>query len=367
MKKIKRSFDLVGFNLLRCDCYHLINNGLIYMTILLFCFYSAVVEAGACVVTDKNGVENGDVASGNVNLSSVFNIPDDNVVGVTKDITIENNVEKKQAACTCESGDSTSLWDWTRFEVPTEDFGGLTYGIINDYLGIGILAGDSDEKKWIPYEKHEHKSGKSVCNNINHNTTTTGGGGYSARIRIRKRIVGEIYIPPTLVYTKGSNTYVSDNLRKPEIHYFFHGSIKVPQSCELDAGQIVEINFGSIGASLFSQAGAGKKPAGVNPISRNIHIQCKNIDAQSILSLRIEAEDTTGDIMISNNQDIGFIISDKNGNPLTPNNINSKINFKLNDNASADVIISAYPVSITGRKPAEGLFAARGYLRVDFE
>ncbi|MNZ98381.1 hypothetical protein D3C78_1176620 [compost metagenome] len=55
------------------------------------------------------------------------------------------------------------------------------------------------------------------------------------------------------------------------------------------------------------------------------------------------------------------------GTPLTPNSLTSKIPFRLDDNASAVVGISAWPVSITGKKPSEGRFRSRGYLRVDYD
>lgn len=37
----------------------------------------------------------------------------------------------------------------------------------------------------------------------------------------------------------------------------FGGRVEVPQNCELNAGQIVEFDFGDIGALLFSAAGPG--------------------------------------------------------------------------------------------------------------
>jgi minor fimbrial subunit len=327
---------------------------------VVFVFYSTLAKADACVVTDPGGV-----ANGTVDVTGSFNTLGDNLVGSVKDIDISssNTVESKKAICHCSSGDSKSLWDWTSFNLPTEEVDGYTYGIINDYIEVAIKAGDSANQTWVPYENHEHVSKKNVCDK----ETTTGGGGYIARIRIRKRIVGVVNLGNTLVYTKGSNTYSTDTDRVAEIIYRFTGSIIVPQNCELDAGQIVDMNFGNIGASLFSQAGAGNKPDGVMPMSKNIQIQCNKIDAQTMLSLRIQGEDVKGNIMVSDNKDVGFILTDKDNHPITPGDVNSKIEFRLDDNASANVTIAAYPVSVTGNKPAEGDFVARGYLRVDFD
>ncbi|MDZ8499127.1 hypothetical protein SNB39_00800, partial [Escherichia coli] len=42
-----------------------------------------------------------------------------------------------------------------------------------------------------------------------------------------------------------------DPLVTPVYTISFGGRVEVPQNCELNAGQIVEFDFGDIGASLF--------------------------------------------------------------------------------------------------------------------
>ncbi|MPN19809.1 putative fimbrial-like protein SfmH [bioreactor metagenome] len=96
-------------------------------------------------------------------------------------------------------------------------------------------------------------------------------------------------------------------------------------------------------------------------------IKCTNVAAQAYLTMRVEAEKATGQMMVSDNPDLGFIVADSSGNPLTPNNLSSNIPFQLDDNAAARVGIRAWPVSVTGNKPTEGPFTARGYLRVDYD
>lgn len=164
-----------------------------------------------------------------------------------------------------------------------------------------------------------------------------------------------------------ANTFKNGVSSKPLTVLYISGSIVVPQTCELDAGQTITMDFGDIAASAFPQAGAGNKPAHVNPQTHNIAIQCKNIDAQALLSLRVEAEKTSGNAIVSDNPDLGFVVADGRHNPLTPNTIDSKIKFQLDDGGAATVPVSAWPVSVTGNKPAEGKFTSEGYLRVDFD
>ena len=63
----------------------------------------------------------------------------------------------------------------------------------------------------------------------------------------------------------------------------------------------------------------------------------------------------------------GFIVADQNDTPITPNDLNSVIPFRLDAAAAANVTLRAWPISITGQKPTEGPFSALGYLRVDYQ
>lgn len=69
---------------------------------------------------------------------------------------------------------------------------------------------------------------------------------------------------------------------------------------------------------------------------------------------------------LDENNDVGFIVTNDRGTPLIANNLSSVIPFTLDHNARQYVTIQAYPVSVTGNKPAEGPVTSRAYLRVDF-
>jgi minor fimbrial subunit len=57
-------------------------------------------------------------------------------------------------------------------------------------------------------------------------------------------------------------TTSSDPFTTPVYTISYSGTIQVPQSCAINAGNVVEFDFGDIGASLFSKAGVGNKPEG---------------------------------------------------------------------------------------------------------
>lgn len=187
------------------------------------------------------------------------------------------------------------------------------------------------------------------------------------KLKVVRPFINMVPIPRQTMFRVYVTSTDTDALAVPVYTISYSGKVEVPQSCKLNAGQVVEFEFDKIGAALFSQAGPGNRPNGVDPQIKTVAIECTNVDAQAYLSMRLEAEKVSGQVMVSDNPDVGFVVADREGNPLTPNMLGSKIPFQLDDNASARVDISAWPVSATGFKPAEGDFVARGYLRVDYD
>ncbi|MDN8935047.1 hypothetical protein Q0P04_14275, partial [Staphylococcus aureus] len=82
----------------------------------------------------------------------------------------------------------------------------------------------------------------------------------------------------------------------------------------------------------------------VSPQSKTIAIKCTNVEANAYLTMRIEAEKISGNALVSDNPDLGFVVANDSGTPLTPNNLNSKIPFRLDDSAQAQVGIRVWPV-----------------------
>ncbi|MDM2824151.1 type 1 fimbria D-mannose specific adhesin FimH [Citrobacter sp. Cpo089] len=187
------------------------------------------------------------------------------------------------------------------------------------------------------------------------------------KLKVIRSFIYMVPLPRQTMFRVYVTTSTGDALSTPVYTISYSGKVEVPQNCEVNAGQIVEFDFGDIGASLFSKAGAGNRPEGINPQTKTVAIKCTNVAAQAYLTMRVEAEKASGQMMVSDNPDLGFIVADKTGRPLTPNNLSSTIPFQLDDNAVANVSIRTWPVSVTGNKPTEGPFTARGYLRVDYD
>lgn len=136
------------------------------------------------------------------------------------------------------------------------------------------------------------------------------------RLKVIRPFINMVEIPRQVMFTVYVTSTPYDPLVTPVYTISFGSRVEVPQNCELNAGQIVEFDFGDIGASLFSAAGPGNRPAGVMPQTKSIAVKCTNVAAQAYLTMRLEASAVSGQAMVSDNQDLGFIVADQNDTPI---------------------------------------------------
>lgn len=268
----------------------------------------------------------------------------------------------------CDGGEAYPGWIYQASPLPVyKVIGDVTWYKLNDYLAAsfkGWVYGHTRKMFNLPFlESNKQDSGAAT-------QRWESGSKGNMSLMIIKPFVGFSAINTMAAYTSiavGSQGEINASTAPHASELWVQIQVNVPQSCELDAGTTITMDFGNIGAPLFSQAGAGNKPAGVNPKTHTIAVRCKNVDAQALLSMRLESANVSGNAMVSDNKDVGFVVSGSDKVPLTPNNIDSKIKFQLDDNSAATVPITAWPVSVTGNKPAEGRFTSEGYLRIDFD
>jgi len=233
----------------------------------------------------------------------------------------------------------------------------------NDYLQVAMqvyIAGNRREFINVPQTAISNS-----CNGSCSNVYATGGQ-IKIKLRIKKKFVGQSFLVNRdigLIYAASS---ANDNPSQPIVIIRLNAVMTVPQSCSFDVGDVIEFDFGQIPSSAFSVS-AGSRAQGVNTITKNIGIECKNIDAQQMLSARLEATNPKDNMIVSDNPDVGFQLADNNDRVLTPNNINSYIPFRLDENARSHFILKSWPVSITGQIPKAGPVAAQGHIRIDFQ
>lgn len=332
------------------------------ITLAVFALLAAAGPAQAMVCWNEKG--KGVATDISYDLSNAFN-SSNNHTGQVVELTEKSGWIGVNAVCPAGTSVDYTFRSYVS-DLPVQSIqDNFQYLKLNDYLDGAMSITDSYAGRFFPPKKeirmgHHPNVPKQKPFPVNDSRLVF-------RLKVTRPFINMVPIPRQTMFRVYVTTAQGDPLTTPVYTISYSGKVEVPQTCEINAGQVVEFDFGDIGASLFSQAGAGNRPKGVNPQTKTVAIKCTNVDAQAYLSLRLEAELASGTAMVSDNRDLGFMVSDSAGTPLTPNNIASKVGFRLDGGGVASVPIRAWPVSITGNKPSEGPFTARGYLRVDYD
>lgn len=240
----------------------------------------------------------------------------------------------------------------------------------NDYLQVASQIGIYNKFSGAtPYHSVPFVDVSNNCNaSCSTNTPAASGSRVNIKLRIKRKFIGASFIVnEPIAYLYANQGGGGFGFGQPIVQINLNATMTIPQACTINAGTVVEFDFGNVSAQSFAQAGAGQKPSGANTLTKTVGIVCNDIAAQTTMTLRLEAGSVSGNAVVSDNPDVGFILANSSGTELTPNNSSSVIPFKLDGNYSANVGIESWPVSVTGKQPASGPATAIGYLRVDFQ
>lgn len=303
-----------------------------------------------------------------------FTNPADNSVGKTfnRALSVNINGDKYRTECdngTVLSGRATDIFLTSVYVNGTATtVGTREYTQVNDYLQASV----SYRAINTPAQNRRFGSPNERCTPEGQYLVHGGNTQFDLVMRISKPFVGftDIDIPLADFYTGDNEAPLGSGFRdgaKQTLH--LKGRVIVPQSCVINNDVESIVDFGNIPSYGFKAAGVGNKVAGLPKANMPLSIMCNGFIANNApLTLRVQADIVRGpanDIIVSSNPDIGFKLSDQNDNVLIPNNVNSKIKF-TNTNP-ANIVVKAWPVSVTGNQPAAGPFQARGYFRIDFD
>ncbi|WP_151802939.1 fimbrial protein [Acinetobacter guillouiae] len=304
-----------------------------------------------------------------------FTNPAENTVGTTFERFVVVDIDGENYTTHCNNG--TNLNGASIPVYVTSDYvngppitiSGDHYTQVNDYLQASVAYTYNGGRFPVPSVNRQFGVTGEYCNNTAGHIGNTV---FSVSVRIAKPFVGFSYIDvPVADFYTGDNAapFGSGKANGANQRLHLRGRVVVPQNCNINSDIESVIDFGNIPSYAFKVAGTGNKVNGLPKANMPLTIRCNAfIPTNAPLTLRVQADTVGGPgntIIMSNNPDIGFKMSDANDNLLIPNNINSKVNF-INTNP-AEIVLKAWPVSATGNQPAPGPFQARGYLRIDFD
>lgn len=252
--------------------------------------------------------------------------------------------------------------------------GGYQFYKLNDYLEIAAdIWVQGNRNAYVPlpwnnvdnYLSNKPRASTGYCKGTTLNPIVWGTGSKGRmKIYISKAFVGTTFIENIKIVDIYGSAVSGSYGGIPLSSVYINGTITAPQNCEINAGQMVTVDFGKIWAGDFTTK--GQRPNSTTPKNVSVPLKCNNIAAFANLTLRIESEPSaeTPEAIKTNNPDVGVEILDNNGHLLLPNT--GLVPFSVDENFEATVTFKAVPVSTTGNTPASGLFQAQAYIRIDF-
>lgn len=308
---------------------------------------------------------NGSPSSVNYDLSKMLTA-EQNQAGKTVQLK-ENQEVSVQAICPLNSSPTGHTYRSYVTSWPVAETSGewKYIKLDSDYLEGAMRIEDSEAGEFYPPANYIYMGYDGSVNNGMpfpvHDSNLT------FQLKIVKSFVGTVTIPPKVMFSVYVTTAASDPLSDVVYNIGYSGTVTVPQSCEINAGQTILVDFGSLYSGGFNRAGA--KPASVRNKKFNVPVKCSGVNSQVNLSLRLVATADThlNQAIASDNPDVGVVVESNDGAVLTPNDATSVVPFVTDDAGKANIALQAYPVSTTGEIPAEGVFTALANLRVDFD
>lgn len=148
-----------------------------------------------------------------------------------------------------------------------------------------------------------------------------------------------IKIPRQVIFTIYITSTPYNPLITPIYTINFNNQIKIPQNYKLNTKQIIKFNFNNINTSLFNTTKPKNQPTNIIPQTKNITIKYTNITTQTYLTIHLKTNTISNQTIISNNQNLNFIITNQNNTPITPNNLNNIIPFHLNTTTTTNITL----------------------------
>ena len=255
--------------------------------------------------------------------------------------------------------------------VATQTRGRLNYYQLNKYLEIAselFIAGRLNQFVPTPVVDQSNLLYRNTDCPPRGGNFLTGSQGYIS-LYFTRPFVGQVTIPPTVILnvygTKTAGSYSSI----PMTQISMSGSVTVPQSCEINTGQPINIDFGDIAANNFKTA--NQMPTGFTPHTVNMTVACTNISAGVKIALSFQGTPDTHDssALATSNRDIAIRIENITGLriPVLSGLLSVNMHNMNYTSQRGDATMRIYPINTTGNSPAGGGFTATATIQAEIE
>lgn len=271
----------------------------------------------------------------------------------------------------CNISNTGHTWFTGKSTLPlsTHVSGSKQYYKINDYLSAAVSFRVGNNYNNIPFIDVDNDYTSTMTEGVINSSWASGAKG-SLDLYIEKPFITSTSFSKINVARIYATRIAGNHSTVPMAEVLISGSVTVPQGCEINAGQVISIDFGTINSRNFSTK--GEKPDAVAPVEKNITFRCFGLTDTAKLSLRVMGR-TDADLpsaIASDKPGIGVMVANAQGNVLTPNSTKEPLSLNLPDpanNRNAEVKLQAWPVNTNGLPAPKGVFTATGTLQVDFD
>lgn len=332
---------------------------------LVFCVFGGVNMAQAATgwCTPDNGTQ-----GFNFIFTPTVTTTAENQAGITKPRMYNWSLGTTYPA-TCDCAANIVGHTFYKAEVPNlaldRDLGGLSYYALNKYISVAselYIAGTVNDYIATPIDGFDNNADNACAVSINYGS---GSKGYVSLYFIRP-FVGQVVIPPTKILNVFGSKIKGSYSPIPLASITMSATVTVPQSCNINAGQVINVDLGQIKAGDIKTKGAMAN--GFTPKFVDLTLACSNVSDGVKVSLSINGEASSGDqtALATSNSDIGLRILDAMGGIVSPNSGKLPVNMNYSAQTGTSTL-SVAPMNVTGKWPRGGLFNATATIRAEIE
>lgn len=268
------------------------------------------------------------------------------------------------ASCDCTASNVTFFKTTVPGLTASRSLNGLNFYTLNKYLEVATelwIEGSAQDYFATPFASVSNYYSGSCARGA----YRTGSKGYVS-LYIANPFVGQLVIPKTKILdlfgSKTNNSFGGI----PMSSVYMSGTVTVLQSCDINAGQVINIDFGNLNAKDIKTK--GENAAGFIPRIVNMTVACNNISDGVKISLSISGDAASGDpsALATNNDDIGVRILDAGGNAVSPNDGRLPVAFDYAAQTGTSSM-SLAPMNVTGNAPSSGEFTAIATIRAEIQ
>ena len=250
---------------------------------------------------------------------------------------------------------------------------GIQYYNLDEYLDVGVsfyILGKGYFNAPFADQPNQPSDGVYKCHGVAGDPLPFYSGGQAKLyFYIKQPFIGKIVIPQTLISKLYGTITPDDPLNVAMSDVYIAGDITAPQSCTINAGQIIEFDFKQIPASEFSSTAGTALTA--RKQTQTVNVDCTGMAQGQDVDVSLHASPVASDptMIQTSNPDVGIKVYDEFNNEV---NVNGGImetemgRIRLGEE-DGSLTFSAAPASATGARPEPGVFDATATINVEIK